>query len=76
MKLDENWRLRVYVTWSGVGLMFGVVAAYFYTRAAQEHALRDGKPPRAGTGQLLGLLLAAVAAIRQISELGKPQKDN
>ncbi len=74
--MNKDWRVKAYVIWSAVGLIFGVVSAYFYTRAAQEYAERSGEPPRPGTGELLGLLLAAVAAIRQISELGRPDKGN
>ena len=73
--MNKDWRVKAYVIWSGVGLAFGIVSAYFYTRAAQEHAERSGEPPRAGTGEVLGLLLAALAAIRQISELGRPKKE-
>ncbi len=68
-----NWRLRSYIIWTLVGTAFGAVSGYFYTRAAQEHAERNnGNPPRVGTTDLLGLILAALAAVRQIAELGKP----
>lgn len=72
-----DWRTRAYLAWTLVGMIFGLVAGYFYTRAAKEHAERnDGNPPRLNTMELLGLLLAALAAVRQIAELGKPdQKD-
>lgn len=70
-----NWRVRSYVVWTAIGTVFGVVSGYFYTRAAEEHAERnDGNPPRVGTTELMGLILAAMAAVRQIAELGKPDK--
>jgi hypothetical protein len=61
--------------WTAVGTAFGVLAGYFYTRAADEHAERnDGNPPKVNTMEMMGLFLALFAAIRQIAELGKPDK--
>jgi hypothetical protein len=70
-----DWRTRAYLLWTLVGTIFGLIAGYFYIRAAKEYAARnDGNPPKLNTMELLGLLLAGLAAVRQIAELGKPDR--
>ncbi|MEL7233970.1 MAG: hypothetical protein AAGK74_05710, partial [Chloroflexota bacterium] len=70
-----DWRVRAYLMWTAIGTTFGVLAGYFYTRAAKEHADRnDGNPPKVNTMEIMGLVLALLAAVRQIAELGKPDK--
>jgi len=67
--------VRAYIIWLVVGVLFGLLSGYFYTRAASEHAARsNGNPPKLNTMEMVGLVLAAVAALRQIAELGKPDK--
>ncbi len=71
-----DWRARSYLIWVSAGTFFGTLAGYLYNRAAREHAERNGdKPPRPGTLELVGLILAAMAMIRQITELGRPDED-
>lgn len=71
-----NWRTRSYMLWTAAGALFGVLSGYMYTRAAAEHAERNGdKPPAPGTMELMGLALAALAVVRQVAELGKPNED-
>jgi hypothetical protein len=42
-----------------------------YTRAAEEDVSRLGKAQRISTGEVLGLGLALLAVVRQITELAK-----
>ncbi|MEM6284303.1 MAG: hypothetical protein AAF787_19075 [Chloroflexota bacterium] len=70
-----NWRVRAYLLWTAIGTLFGIIAGYFYTSAAREHAERnDGTPPKVNTMEIMGLMLALLAAVRQIAELGKPDR--
>lgn len=70
-----TWHTRAYLLWTMVGTGFGVLAGFLYTRAAKEHAARNGgKPPEPGTIELMGLIVAAIALVRQITELGKPNE--
>lgn len=54
------------------GALFGLIAAYLYNRAAEEDTHQNGSPrSRISTGELMGLGLAALAMIRQITEMGR-----
>lgn len=71
-----NWQTRSYMLWTAAGALFGVLSGYMYTRAAKEHADRNGdQPPPPATMELMGLVLAALAMVRQVAELGKPNED-
>jgi len=72
----ENWRTRSYFYGISVGTIIGFLSAYLYNRAAEEDADSSaaGKPPQIKTTQLIGLGLTALGLIRQISEMGKPDK--
>lgn len=64
---------RIMLTGIGVGALFGLISSYLYTRAAEENDNPNaGKADSISTGQLLGIVLALLGVIRQISELGKP----
>ena len=70
---DDDWKRKTYVIGISAGTLFGFIASYLFTRAAEEET--DGKKPESiPTGQLLTLLLALLGLIRQIAELGKPKK--
>ncbi len=70
-----NWKPQTYTVGAIMGAVFGFLAAYFYARAAEEEAQRTGGQPKPiGTGEMLGLGLAALGLIRQITEMGKPPK--
>lgn len=72
---NSNWKRQSYVMGATVGLLFGLISAYLFNRAAEDDAERSGgQPSRIQTGQLVGLLLAALGVARQVSELGKPRK--
>jgi hypothetical protein len=63
---SHAWKTRVY--------LIGVISALLYSRAAEEEAEKGGKPPQIPTGTVIGLLLSALALVRQISEAGNPRK--
>jgi hypothetical protein len=72
-----GWRGRSYLLWVSAGTLFGTMAGYLYNRAAHEYAERNGdRPPRPGTLELVGLILAAMAMVRQITELGRPDEQD
>ena len=72
---NSNWKLQIYSIGAMAGVLFGLAAAYLYSRAAEEGALRnDGKPESIPTVQLIALLLSALGLIRQIAEAGKGRK--
>lgn len=55
-----------------IGALFGLLAAYFYSRAAEDDVRVNGASrQRASTGEVIGLGLAALALLRQISEMGR-----
>ncbi|MDL1901366.1 hypothetical protein FBR02_11400 [Anaerolineae bacterium CFX9] len=66
-----GWKTKSYLLGAVIGLAFGLFAAYFYTRAAEDDAVRTGKPARIQTGEVIGLGLAALAIVRQVAEMGR-----
>ena len=71
----QERKTRIMLTGLGIGAVFGLISSYLYTRAAEENDNPDaGTSSSISTGQLLALLLAIIGVVRQISELGKPDK--
>jgi hypothetical protein len=69
-----GWKAKTYGMGVLGGALFGLLAAYLYARAADEGAQRNaGKPPSIPTVNLIGMLLSALALVRQIAEAGKPK---
>lgn len=55
-----------------LGGLVGFLAAYFYARAAEDDVRQNGvQRNRVSTGELIGLGLAVLALLRQISEMGR-----
>lgn len=72
---NNNWKQQSLIIGTVGGAILGALSAYLFARAAEEDADRNGgKPAPIKTGQAISLGLALLALIRQISELGKPQK--
>ena len=71
---SSTWKTRVYLIGVGAGALFGLISALLYSRAAEEEAEKGGKPPQIPTGTIIGLLLSALALVRQIAEAGNPRK--
>ena len=64
---------QAYIVGAAAGLLFGLLSAYLYNRAAGDNPpapLPDGRN-RVSTGEVIGLGLALLAVIRQIAEMGK-----
>ena len=72
-----DWAAQSYLLWTAAGTLLGTMAGFLYNRAASEYAERNGgKPPRPGTLELMGLIVAAIAMVRQIIELGRPDEES
>jgi len=55
-----------------IGTLFGLLGAYFYSRAVEDDVRQNGAQRNpASTGEIIGLGLAVLALLRQVSELGR-----
>ena len=71
---NSDGRRQVYAIGAAAGLLFGLVSAYVFNRAAGD----TNQPVEAGlnrvkTSDLVTLSLAAIAFVRQIAEVGRPE---
>jgi hypothetical protein len=72
---SAGWKNQTYLVGAAVGLLFGLVSAYMYTRAAEDDVSSVGVAHRASAGEILGLGLAALALVRQVAEMGRGPDD-
>mgnify|MGYP000036762023 CR=1 FL=1 len=68
---SNSWKTQSYIIGAAAGMLFGLVSAYMYTRAAFDNGQPNDGQNRVQTGDVLGLGLAALAMVRQIAEMGK-----
>lgn len=68
---DSNWRNQSYIIGAAAGLLFGLLSAYMYNRAATDYGSVPEGRNRVQTGEVLGLGLALLAIIRQVAEMGR-----
>ena len=62
---------QVYLIGAAAGLLFGLLSAYIFNRAASDYGpMPDGRN-RVQTGEVLGLGLAMLGIIRQVAEMGR-----
>ncbi|MBI1279462.1 MAG: hypothetical protein GC179_15135 [Anaerolineaceae bacterium] len=55
-----------------LGALFGLLGAYFYSRAVEDDVRQNGVQRNpVSTGEIIGLGLAVLALLRQISEMGR-----
>ena len=55
-----------------VGSLFGLLGAYFYSRAVEDDVRQNGTQRNpVSTGEIIGLGLAILALLRQVSEMGR-----
>ena len=55
-----------------LGSLLGLLGAYFYSRAVEDDVRQNGvQRNAASTGEIIGLGLATLALLRQVSELGR-----
>ena len=73
-KKDENWKRRNYAIGISLGTALGFLSSYLYSRSAEEELPEGEKPEPVPTGQMLGAVLAVLALVRQIAEMGKQPK--
>lgn len=65
---DTNWKGKAYTISAGLGLAVGLLAAYLYVRAAEENGPEI--PRQIKTMDMIGLAVALLSIIRQITDLG------
>lgn len=62
------------ITGGLVGGFFGLIAAYFYSRAVEDDVRQNGiQRNPISTGEIIGVGLALLALLRQVSEMGRSQ---
>jgi len=55
-----------------IGSLFGLLGAYFYSRAVEDDVRQNGSQRNpVSTGEIIGLGLAVLALLRQVSEMGR-----
>ena len=55
-----------------IGSLFGLLGAYFYSRAVEDDVRQNGTQRNpVSTGEIIGLGLAVLALLRQVSEMGR-----
>lgn len=67
-------RQQIYVFGAVAGLLFGLLSAYMFNRASGDGDLPPGAARQVKTTDLIGLGLAALGLVRQITELGRPDQ--
>ena len=65
---SSDWKTRTYLTSGMLGLTIGLVAAYLYVRVSDENGSES--PTKIKTMDMMGLAVALLALIRQITDLG------
>jgi NhaP-type Na+/H+ or K+/H+ antiporter len=70
---DTAWKLRVYLLGGLIGLLIGLLAAYFYARVSEENGFEQ--PNRIKTMDALKLAVALLSVVRQITDLGARRGD-
>ncbi len=66
---NTNWRVPIYAIGAVIGLALGFLSAHLYAQSVEEnHGV--GVRPQVETGDMFRLGLAAVALMRQITDLG------
>jgi H+/Cl- antiporter ClcA len=75
-KNPDSWKTQSYAVGLIGGVVFGLLAAYMFTRSAEEDMRTRGAESREPipTMSYLSIALAGVALMRQIAELGKTKK--
>ncbi len=66
MSDNTNWKPRVLIIGAMIGAALGLMAGFLYVRVADE----SGGPAKVSTGNAVKLGLAALAVVRQASQLG------
>ncbi len=67
---SSSWKTQTYIIGAAAGILFGLLSAYLYNRSASDYGPTDGQN-RVQTGEVLGLGLALLGIIRQVTEMGR-----
>ncbi len=67
---EGDWRPRVFVFGGLIGAAVGLLSAYLYVRASEEHSGSSEPPEVPGTGDAVRLGTALLAIVRTVSEWG------
>ncbi|MCA0452615.1 MAG: hypothetical protein LCI00_01405 [Chloroflexi bacterium] len=71
---EADSRPQRLITGGLVGGFFGLIAAYFYSRAVEDDVRQNGLQRNPiSTGEIIGVGLALLALLRQVSEMGRSQ---
>jgi hypothetical protein len=62
---------QIYMLGAVAGLIFGLLSAYMYNRAVTDYGPTPEGENRVQTGDVIGLVLALIAVVRQITEMGR-----
>ncbi len=71
----EDGKARIIIAGAALGALVGLVSSYLYARGAEAGDAEQEARPAVGAGQLLSVLLTLIGLVRQIAELGRPDKD-
>ncbi len=63
-----NWKTKSYVIGVLLGIVLGLLSAYLYVRSTEEN--RGTNRGKIKTGDAMKLVLALLALVRQIADLG------
>ncbi len=67
----NNWKTQTYIIGAAAGLLFGLFSAYMYNRSATDYGSLPSGENRVKTTEVLGLGLALLGIIRQVTEMGR-----
>ena len=65
---NQSWKTKAYIFSGVAGLAVGLLAGYFFIRVADENEAEG--PMRIKTMDALGLAVALLGIVRQITDLG------
>jgi len=66
-----NRKTQAYLIGAAAGLLFGLFSAYMFNRAGGDFGAPSDGQNRVQTGEVLGLGLALLGIIRQVTEMGR-----
>ncbi|MBI5958741.1 MAG: hypothetical protein HY866_08400 [Chloroflexi bacterium] len=68
----SDWKLSVFIIGGLIGLMAGLLAAYFFARVSEENG--SSGPTRLKTMDMIKLAISVLGLVRQVTDLGTSGK--